>query len=418
MDRQQTDEAAMMQDAFRHWQDCTAAAVAGDPEAITVCLQVSTALEARKDAELPEAEIEALLVAAIAALARWNRQGTAQSKGKGRTGTRLQAKPAEMMRLPMSMPIKNTFTSLFNPDFKITAGGDAIFMQTGDTQIRIDCDDAIGFGPSQALQEVTKHGAAAVQTLLGLLNLWLSRRKGAPHNAYLEARASDGLRFMGRKDTGRGGYSNEDLMTFGRRVYLLSRISVPQAKHLQYDGNGKPKTVTLSVGPLLVVEELDVQLSFEDDGRRCTLRFNYHPGKYLHEWVCGEHPQFADVSAKLLRYHPERQKYHILLGFCLLHFDKVNRKNGGRGGKRRLSLEALLRQACEPVPERNAARFLDSIDRAMQDLAADGIIPDLALVRPAAAAKLTAKQQIAQSSVEFRSILRAARSGNQNAITS
>lgn len=66
-ERQQTEEAI-----FSHWQDCTAAAVAGDPEAIGVCLKVSTALEACRDAELPEREIREMIQQAVAALARWH----------------------------------------------------------------------------------------------------------------------------------------------------------------------------------------------------------------------------------------------------------------------------------------------------------------------------------------------------------
>jgi hypothetical protein len=309
--------------------------------------------------------------------------------------------------MPTAEPAKDALSALFAPHlWKANAAGTAISAQRNDTHVLIECDDALGFGPERAIQQIAKHGASAAQTFLTMAGLWLQQNRDNPsHETYLTAHASDLLRFQRRKETPRGGYHREDLLAKGRDVYILSRISVPRSEVVAYD-NGRRVVKTLSIGRLLSLESLDTEETVDaaaPDEVRSVVRFRYHLGKEIYDWVCGDHPQYAAISGKLLTYHPIRQKYQILLGFCLAYYDRVNRKN--RAPERSIRLPALLGLAAIAIPDKRIAEFLTTIEDALRELARDGVIPGVRLRKPDNWTELLAHRKtrdiIAGSVVEF-----------------
>jgi hypothetical protein len=190
-------------------------------------------------------------------------------------------------------------------------------------------------------------------------------------------------------------------------VYLLSRISVPTSEVVAYEG-GKRVVKTLSIGRLLSLESLDAEQTVEGGQVQSVVRFRYHLGRDVYEWIRGDHPQYAVLSGKLLAYHPVRQKFQILLGFCLAYYDRVNRKHGAAAA-RRISLPALLNLAAIEVPTKRVAEFLVSIEDALNDLARDGVIEGMRLQKPEDWAELLAARRtrdvIARSVVSYPSLL-------------
>jgi hypothetical protein len=276
---------------------------------------------------------------------------------------------------------------LFAPHlWEADASGSAVLAQRGETQVRLDCDGITGLSPEQAIHQIAKHGASVAQTFFALVGLWMERNPSTPHESYMTAYASDLLRYQNRKETRRGGYHGDDILAKGRDIYLLSRISVPTASVTTYEG-GRREARTLSLGRLLSLESLEVaQETVKDAGDKPTLgtsivRFRYHLGREVYSWVGGNSPQYARLSGKLLTYHPVRQKYQILLGFCLGYYDRVNRKNPQE--VRRIGLPALLNLAAIEVPQKRISEFFSSLEEAMEDLARDGVIPGLRLQKPA-----------------------------------
>jgi hypothetical protein len=276
---------------------------------------------------------------------------------------------------------------LFAPHlWQVDSEGGAIRAQRGETHVQLDCDDITGLSPEQAIRQIAKHGASVAQTFFALVSLWTERNPAASHETYMTVYASDLLRYQNRKETRRGGYHAEDILAKGRDIYLLSRISVPTASVTAYDG-GRREARTLSLGRLLSLESLEVaQETIKDANGHATagtsiVRFRYHLGREVHSWVGGNSPQYARLSGKLLTYHPVRQKYQVLLGFCLGYYDRVNRKNPQE--VRRIGLPALLNLAAVDIPQKRIAEFFSSLEEALEDLSRDGVIPGLRLHKPA-----------------------------------
>lgn len=308
----------------------------------------------------------------------------------GRPPARAFASP--LIRVPTAAPARDALLALFAPHlWTISDSGAAITAApgAGDTQVRIECDDEIGFGPERAVQQIAKYGASAAQTFLTMAGFWLEQAKDQPPETYVTAYASDLLRYQKRRETPRGGYHGADLLAKGRDVYLLSRISLPRATQVTHE-NGTRVTRTLSITRLLSLESLDAQQTMAAAPAvagnvvaappRTLVRFRYHLGRDVYEWVRGDHPQYTHLSRKLLGYHPIRQKYQILLGFCLAYYDRVSRKDVLR--ERRIRLPALLKLAAVSVPDKRIVEFLTSIEDALGDLARDNVIPGLRLVKP------------------------------------
>jgi hypothetical protein len=336
-----------------------------------------------------------------------------------RIGPRLRARLPKTLRIPATLTAREMLTLLFAPSqWSADADGLAVTARQGETHLRLELDDATGLSPDAAIRQIAKHGAAkhgasVAQTFFALIALWMERNPEASPETYLTVSASDLLRYQHRKETPRGGYHSDDILAKGRDIYLLSRISIPVASVRSVDG-GKREARTLALGRLLSLESLEftqvgpAQDSPSDEtnhqaGYASIVQFRYHLGREVFRWVGGEQARYALLSGKLLTYHPVRQKYQILFGFCLAYYDRVSRRSPE--DIRRLSLPALLNLAAIPVPDKRIAEFLSSIEEALEDLSRDGVIPGLKLQKPPNWTDLLAKRRtrdiIAGSVVTF-----------------
>ena len=139
------------------------------------------------------------------------------------TGKRIKASRPDLMRLPTAKTAHDTMTAFFAPNtWRPNAAGTAIYAQRNETQVMLDCDDAIGFGPERAIQQIAQHGPATAQTFLALAGLWLRDNKSRSHETYMTIGASDLLRFQGRKPSSNHGFDNDEIMAKGRDVWVLS----------------------------------------------------------------------------------------------------------------------------------------------------------------------------------------------------
>lgn len=286
---------------------------------------------------------------------------------------RLGLKPPEAVLLPASLPARDALAALFAPGlWQTEASGRALVAQvSGSAQVRVEFDEVLGFGPEQAIRQIARSGPAAAQTFLALASLWMERLAGQPHETYLTLGAADLLRFQGKKATPRGGYHRDDILAKGRDLYLLSRITVPHTT----DG------ASMALGRLLSLEALEASPS---EGEQSVIRFRYHLGHDAHQWMA---ESVAQVAPRLLAYHPVRQKYQILLGFCLAWHV------GNHPEETTLSLPRLLELAAIPLPEKRLAEFLTSLEDALSDLSRDGVVPAVRLVKPAGWHELLASRQ-------------------------
>ncbi|MDX1935059.1 MAG: hypothetical protein SFU56_20875 [Capsulimonadales bacterium] len=321
-----------------------------------------------------------------------------------RTGPRIKANLPDFLRVPTALPARDTLALLFAPHlWKADTDGLAVSAQRGETQVRLECDDLLGLGPQEAIRQIARHGASVAQTFFALIALWLERNPGASHETYMTAYASDLLRFQRRKEAGKGGYHRDDILAKGRDLYLLSRISVPTGEAIELE-NGNRVSKRASLGRLLSVEALEIAETQGESGTGASVvRFRYHPGREVHQWLAGKDGQYAVLSGKLLTYHPVRQKYQILLGFCLAYCDQVQRRY--RQEYRRIPLPTLLKLAAIDVPNKRISEFLTTIEEALAEIGRDGLIPGLKMVKPANWTELLAQREtraiIAGSEVVF-----------------
>jgi hypothetical protein len=261
-----------------------------------------------------------------------------------RTGPRLRAALPEFLRVPTAPGAQDIFHTLMGRPARsalLPPDENAIFTS------------------------LSKQGAAMIQTFLSLIGLWLEQNPTQSHETYLTAYASDILRYQGRKETEHGGYHRKDLLAKGHEIFQLSRLTLPSVS---------PDGQVLTLGRVLSLENLEISAENSENSGHSVLRFRYHLGKTVHDWVRGDNAQFAVISGKLLAYHPVRQKYHILLGLQLARH---------QSGSAPLSLPDLLAQAGLEVPEKRPAEFLQSIEDALNDLSRDKVIPGLQFIRPA-----------------------------------
>ncbi len=356
----------------------------------TLELEANAAEEAARDAfakfysTVGAGEANVALPQEVAeALSRWveaRRALTERPPLPVRTGPRMRAKPPATITVPTPLTARDALALLFLPDaWAASEDGNALQAQTSRTTLRVEYDDVLGFGPDQAIRQITRHGPATAQTFLALAALWRERMGDAPAETYLDVWASDLLRFQGRTETPKGGYHKDDLVARGRDVYFLSRITLPKAQAL-----GELQGLALS--RLISLEALE---SVSDNGSESVVRFRYHLGREVHAWL-GDPERSATVSSALLRYHPVRQKYQILLGFCLTC--AMNNPNGGTS----IELPRLLAMAGIHAPPRRLSAFLTTLEDAIADLARDGVLPGLRLVKPSGWTDLLAARQTRQ----------------------
>ena len=331
-----------------------------------------------------------------------------------RKGPKIQARPAYSLRLPTSEYVKDAMMGLSRGEFTPTEGLDGVFTLIGDTQLRIECDDASGLDTVRAVEMLAAYGPATMQTFLGLMGLWLEHNPGASHETYFTVRASDLMRYMHRRETAGGGYNTDDQMQKGREVFLLSRATVPRATTKVHRA-GKLTVQTLSVDRLIHVQTLAAQRTLEEGKEiQSILEFRYHPNKEMHEMLCGDTPQFAEVSGKLLAYHPAREKYQIVLGFGLAFYDRVNRKYARK--ERKIGLLSLLTLAGISAPNRNFPSFLVMMQKAIATLSADGVVPGAALSFPDRRTH-SGRQMLAKAVVTFPPLSPALSSGESPELT-
>lgn len=330
------------------------------------------------DAALPP-EVAETLAQWVEARKHWellaeSHQEALRRKHSRRTGPRLALRPPNAVRLPTSLSAKDALAALFSPQlWQAEASGLAVTAQLNPSaQVRVELDDVLGFGQEQAIQQIARYGPSAAQTFLALATLWHERLGDQPHETYLSLFASDLLRFQGKKETPRGGYHREDLLAKGRDLYLLSRITIPHAE------GGE----TFALGRLLSLEALEV--AGEQEGAQSIVRFRYHLGREAHSWMS---ESAAQVAPRLLSYHPVRQKYQILLGFCLAWYASNHPE------ATQISLPTLLELAAIPMPQKRLAEFLTTLEDALNELSRDGIIAGAHLVKPLGWHELLASRQ-------------------------
>jgi hypothetical protein len=264
-----------------------------------------------------------------------------------RTGPRLRASLPDFLRVPTAPGAQDIFHTLMGRP----------------TQHALMPPDPLN--ENAIFASLSKQGAAMIQTFLSLIGLWLEQNPTQSHETYLTAYASDILRYQGRKETEHGGYHRKDLLAKGHEIFQLSRLTLPSVS---------PDGQVLTLGRVLSLENLEISAENAEHSGHSVLRFRYHLGKTVHDWVRGDSTQFTVISGKLLAYHPVRQKYHILLGLQLARHQT---------GSAPLSLPDLLAQAGLEIPEKRPAEFLQSIEDALNDLSRDKVIPGLKFIRPA-----------------------------------
>ena len=315
-----------------------------------------------------------------------------------RRGPKLQVEGAQQVRVPTTEYLKDALLALARGEFTPTEGNGGVFAVLGDTQIRIDCDDTAGFDALTLVKMLSAYGPATMQTYLALIGLWVENNSGATHETYFTARASDLMRYMHRRETGKGGYNVEDQKQKGREVWILSRTTVPYAIFTRFP-NGKKTVETISLDQLIHLQTLTAVRTLEDGKEvQSILEFRYHPNRQMYEMLCGDTPQFAQISGKLLSYHPVREKYKIILGIALAFYDRVNRKHNRE--MHTISLAALLRLAGIEVPKSNLARFVKQIECAIDKLGKDGLFPGAVLNMPESSA-LSMRQKFSAAEVSF-----------------
>ena len=293
-----------------------------------------------------------------------------------RRGPRLKVSTPETVPIPTPASARDALALLFSPNsWHMSPGGDALIAETKQTQVRVELDAALGFGAESAVERITRHGASAAQTFLSLAAFWKAQCGEASPETYLTVYASDLLRFQGRKETPKGGYHRDDLLAKGRDLFFLSRLSVPtRTVHTDVDGR---TTTTTALNRLLSLETLESVVT--DGGGQPTtsiVRFRYHLGREVHAWLLDSR-RSTPVSSKLLSYHPQRQKYQILLGFCLACLNAEPRET-----KIQIPLPSLLRLAGIDLPTSRTAAFLTTLEDAFADLARDGVVPGVKVIKP------------------------------------
>ena len=324
-------------------------------------------------------EVAGLITRWTEARRRWDEASAAllvAAPAAPRRGPRLRVRPPATVRIPTPASARDTLALLFSPDaWKALPGGDALIAQTERVQVRVELDAGSGLSAERAVEQIARHGASAAQTFLALAAFWHERCGEQSPDTYLTVYASDILRFQGRKETPRGGYHRDELHAKGRDLFFLSRIFVPTStSEIESDGR---TTRTTALHRLLSLDALE-SVDSDGGGRGAVsiVRFRYHLGREVHAWLADPSRSVA-VSSKLLGYHPQRQKYQILLGFCLACLSAAPASE-----RRRISLPTLLSLAGIEVPEKRVAAFLTTLEDAFADLARDGVAPGLKLVKP------------------------------------
>jgi hypothetical protein len=177
--------------------------------------------------------------------------------------------------------------------------------------------------------------------------------------------ASDLLRAMGRKPDG-GTFWRETQMRPWRSLVAASAI-----KYLDIVPTHKGKA-KLRIGSVLNIlnEELEATLPFDDIEPKEdeVISLIVMPGQAAWDMI---RSGLAWCHPKLLKYHPIRHKYEIAIGFYLLQLQAVRRNKEGQDY---VSLGTVERESGVEKFDGLDRRRLPRVEKALQKLAADGII--------------------------------------------
>ena len=286
-----------------------------------------------------------------------------------RRGKRKTVSVPALMEIPTTQASIQAMITLINP-IKWTAHVSNQQIISGSSNLHLDLSPEIGLDTTTAITAITRHGASVLQTFLALANLWKSECGSQNSETYLEAYASDVLRYHGRKQTPKGGYHQADTLAKGRDIFLLSRLTVVSIQPRE--------TGLLTLSRFISVEQLQTEVS--KDATESIVRFRYHLGQIFHGWLQNDAGMFTRVSAKLLSYHPKRQKYHILLGICIAHILWTRQHTTATHAV--VTLAEVLRMANLTDSNRRPGAFLSAIEDALIELSRDGIFPGISMKKP------------------------------------
>lgn len=288
-------------------------------------------------------------------------------------------RPADLATLlPIDRPIRlwtqTHFTSLLldvhgstAQDWTYHAGLEGYYLQTAHGRALVE-----GTKTLEALQAILDTlGAEALQCELAAL-CHIEEQERRKHGKLpkfdditpITVGASQLLKSMGREPDGN---------TFSRRQQLKARKYLKAAARIEYmditpTEKGKRK---LQVGPVVSVvgTSTDIALPFDDlPPADEIISLKILPGETAWEMIRSGvswcHPQ-------LLKYHPEREKYEIAIGFYLLQI-QANRRN--KLGQDYISISSIDAGSGVNRFDTRDRRRLPRIEKALHKLAADGVI--------------------------------------------
>ncbi|MFM7187173.1 MAG: hypothetical protein ACKO14_05100 [Armatimonadota bacterium] len=307
---------------------------------------------------------------------------TRQKKSAKRSGPRGNVTAATTIRIPTSATATKALVSIINTKlWTEQAADEQLITRVPSDGLRVNLSNAIGFDAETAIAHLTRHGASVVQTFLTLASIWREQAGDASYDTYIEVFASDILRHQGRQQTPRGGYHQADTLSKGRDVFILSRLLMP----MDIADAGESTTFARFIS----VEQLETKVSIGTT--ESYVRFRFHLGEPFQHWMSMLDHGSWDVAGKLLQYHPQRHKYHILLGICLTNLAWKSRYEGRTAAVVSLS-EILMLSHLDQHGHRPGA-FVSSLEDALQDLNRDGILPGVRLNKPDGWMEMPAAQQ-------------------------
>ena len=305
-----------------------------------------------------------------------------QKQTSKRSGPRGQISPATTIRVPTTAAATKAMIAIINTKLWTEHETDEqLVTKSQQDSLRVNLSSSIGFDATTAIAHLTRHGASVVQTFLTLASIWREQAGNARYDTYVEVFASDILRHQGRQQTPKGGYHQADTLSKGRDVFILSRLL------LHLDGSETGSGTKLA--RFISVEQLETKVS--PGTSESYVRFRFHLGEPFQHWMSMLDRGSWEVAGKLLQYHPQRQKYHILIGLSLAHIAWKCRYEGNTSVVVPLR-EVLMLSHLNQHGHRPGA-FVSSLEDALQDLNRDGILPGVRLTKPDGWMEMPAAQQ-------------------------
>lgn len=363
-------EDVVLLETLDHLERCEQAV-----KAVVASSNMSASLSTTYDSErLPE-ELAAVIRNWMDAQARWDAsmQSLAyrQKSTSKRSGPRGVITAADSIRIPTSPTATKALISIINTKLWSEQTSDEQLVTKAPIDgVRVNLSNAIGFDAQTAISHLTRHGASVVQTFLTLASIWRDQAGDARYDTYVEVFASDILRHQGRQQTPRGGYHQTDTLSKGRDVFLLSRLLVP----IDPDEAGGATKLSRFIS----VDQLETKVS--PGTTESYVRFKFHLGEPFQYWMSSLDNGSWDVAGRLLQYHPQRHKYHVLLGICIANIAWKSRFDGHTAAV--VPLQEVLKMAHLHQHGHRPGAFVSSLEDALQDLNRDGILPGIRLTKP------------------------------------